>query len=71
MGEAADFRFADMAGYLDALQASPAATNADCLDGHSTLRLDAMADLDRPASGREIAAMETRRLVVRIDLNVQ
>ena len=60
LGEAADFRFADMAGYLEALEASPAATNAACLVGHSTLRLDTMTDLDRPATDREIAAMEAR-----------
>ena len=50
-------RFRRFADYLDALDAAPAATNAACLVGHSTLRVGAMHALDRPASDSEIAAM--------------
>jgi N-acyl-D-amino-acid deacylase len=51
------YRFGRFADYLDALDAAPAALNAACLVGHSTLRAGAMAALDRPASEAEIAAM--------------
>jgi N-acyl-D-amino-acid deacylase len=50
-------RFASFADYLSALDTAPAATNAACLVGHSTLRVGAMDALDRPASENEIAAM--------------
>lgn len=45
------------AGYLDALDQDPAAVNAVCQVGHSTLRLAAMDRLDRAATGDEIKAM--------------
>ncbi len=45
------------AGYLDALDAEPAAVNAVCQVGHSTLRLAAMDRLDRTATRDEIAEM--------------
>ena len=47
-------RFAD---YLDALRATPAAVNAACMVGHSTLRAAVMPDLHRPATPAEIDAM--------------
>ncbi|WP_282607099.1 amidohydrolase family protein [Pelagibius sp. Alg239-R121] len=50
---------ATFAGYLDALDAEPAAVNAVCQVGHSTLRLAAMERLDRTATGDEIDAMRT------------
>jgi N-acyl-D-amino-acid deacylase len=54
------YRFARFADYLDALDSAPAAVNAACLVGHSTLRAGAMDSLDRPASEREITAMQQR-----------
>lgn len=45
------------AAYLDRLDAEPAAVNAVCQVGHSTLRLAAMDRLDRTATQDEIAAM--------------
>lgn len=54
--EPEDF-FADFGAYLDRLDGEPAATNALCQVGHASLRVAAMADLDRPADGAEIAAM--------------
>ncbi len=57
LGETELFRFPDFAGYLDALEAAPAAVNAAFLVGHSTLRLGAMTRLDRGADADEIAAM--------------
>jgi N-acyl-D-amino-acid deacylase len=57
LGEAEDFRYPRFVDYLAALEASPAALNAAPLVGHSTLRLGAMKELDRPASAEEIGAM--------------
>jgi N-acyl-D-amino-acid deacylase len=59
IGEAGDFypRFAD---YLAALERAPAALNATCLVGHSSLRVSAMKTLDRPAAEDEIARMGER-----------
>ncbi len=45
------------AGYLDALDRDPAAVNAVCQVGHSTLRLAAMDRLDREATAGEIKSM--------------
>jgi N-acyl-D-amino-acid deacylase len=60
LGEAEDFRYPRFADYLAALEASPPALNAAPLVGHSTLRLGAMAALDRPASHSELQAMAER-----------
>lgn len=57
LGDAADFAYPRFADYLAALDRSPAAVNAACLVGHSSLRVGTMADLDRPADAGEIAAM--------------
>ncbi len=54
--EPGDF-FADFGSYLDRLDREPAATNALCQVGHASLRVAAMADLDRPADAGEIADM--------------
>jgi N-acyl-D-amino-acid deacylase len=51
------FRFASFGAYLDAVEAASPIVNAACLVGHSTLRVAHMADLDRPASESETAAM--------------
>ncbi len=45
------------ASYLDALDQAPAAVNAVCQVGHSTLRLAAMDRLDRAATSDEIKSM--------------
>jgi N-acyl-D-amino-acid deacylase len=51
------FRFRTFAEYVDALRAAPPATNCALLVGHSMLRVQTMDDLDRPASGAEVAKM--------------
>ena len=60
IGEAADYAYPRFADYLEALDRTPAAINAACLVGHSTLRVGAMPDLDRPAHAEEIALMRER-----------
>jgi len=60
IGDAADYRYPRFADYLAALDRSPAALNAACLVGHSSLRVGAMAELDRPARADEIARMAAR-----------
>jgi N-acyl-D-amino-acid deacylase len=51
------FRFPDFGSYRAALADSPAAANAACLVGHTTLRAATMDRLDRPASAAEIERM--------------
>jgi len=60
LGERSDFRFARFADYLAALDETPAAINAACMVGHSTLRVGCMDDVERPASAKEIDAMRAR-----------
>lgn len=48
---------ATFASYLDALDAAPPALNAACLVGHTTLRVGAMSDLERPANAEEVERM--------------
>jgi N-acyl-D-amino-acid deacylase len=57
LAERGGFRFAAFPDYVAALEASPPAVNAALMVGHSTLRVGAMADLERPANPTEIAAM--------------
>ncbi|SPA56955.1 N-acyl-D-amino-acid deacylase family protein [Cupriavidus taiwanensis] len=57
LGPPALFRFDTFAQWLDALRAAPANVNVVPLLGHSTLRVRAMPELDRPANDAEIAAM--------------
>jgi N-acyl-D-amino-acid deacylase len=57
IGDLADYRYAQFADYLAALDRTPAALNAACLVGHSTLRVGSMAALDRPADRAELARM--------------
>ena len=54
------FRFPRFADYVEALNASPAATNCALLVGHSALRVQAMSDVSRPATPAEQGEM--RRL---------
>ena len=55
--EGAWFRFRTFAEYVGALRAAPPATNAALLVGHSTLRVAALDDLERPARPAEIERM--------------
>jgi N-acyl-D-amino-acid deacylase len=57
IGDAADYRYGRFADYLAALDQAPAAINAACLVGHSTLRVGAMSSLDRPAEPAELDRM--------------
>lgn len=57
LGEVADYHYDTLEDYLAALDRAPAAVNAVPLVGHATLRAGVMAELDRPASDREVAAM--------------
>lgn len=52
------YRYARFADYLNALRAAPAAVNAACMVGHTTLRAITMPDLSRPADAAQIAAMQ-------------
>lgn len=52
------FSFKSFADYLQALRDQPAATNSAMLVGHTTLRVNAMKQLDRSASSDEIATMQ-------------
>lgn len=51
------FRFPDFRAYRDELESSPAAVNAACLVGHTTLRVATMDRLDRTATAAEIKKM--------------
>ena len=51
------FRFPTFASYVEALQASPAATNCALLVGHSSLRVQTVSDLSRAATPAEEAEM--------------
>jgi N-acyl-D-amino-acid deacylase len=51
------FRFPTFAAYLEELRAHPAATNAALLVGHSTLRVQTMDSLERPANEKETGRM--------------
>lgn len=50
-------RFASYAAYRDRLRQAPPAVNTACLIGHSTLRINEMDDLGRPADKVETLAM--------------
>ncbi|MGH6938977.1 N-acyl-D-amino-acid deacylase family protein [Hypericibacter sp.] len=51
------YRYPTMARYFEALDRAPAATHIAALVGHSTLRMGAMADLERAATPAECAQM--------------
>ena len=59
-GDGSWFRFSGFADYVEALEAGPAATNCALLVGHSSLRVQTMSDLNRPATAAEQGEM--RRL---------
>lgn len=52
-------RFPTFAGFLDAVDRQPAATNAAFLIGHQTVRVREVVDLNRPAEYDEILAMRS------------
>lgn len=53
------FRFARFADWMAHREANPAATNVACLVGHSSLRVAAMSEIDRPATHAERETMRT------------
>lgn len=57
IGEPSDFRYPSVQAYRAALEASPPAINIALLVGHTTLRVGAVADLDREATAAEVDAM--------------
>ncbi|CAM3820964.1 D-aminoacylase [Bordetella sputigena] len=57
LGPPSLFRFKTFAAWLQALRDAPAAVNVIPLVGHTTLRVAAMADTGRAATGEEIDAM--------------
>jgi N-acyl-D-amino-acid deacylase len=57
LGDTGDYQYGRFADYLGAFDKTPSALNAACLVGHSTLRVGAMASLDRPAKNTELARM--------------
>ncbi|MEK6245115.1 MAG: D-aminoacylase [Pseudomonadota bacterium] len=58
IGDTSWYRFGSFSLYVKNLEENPAATNAALLVGHTTLRVITMSDLDRPATGKEIEAMQ-------------
>ncbi|MCD2167370.1 N-acyl-D-amino-acid deacylase family protein [Comamonas koreensis] len=54
----ASTRFPSFAAYVQALRAAPPAVHVIPLVGHSTLRVEAMADVNRAANPDEIAQMQ-------------
>jgi N-acyl-D-amino-acid deacylase len=60
IGDCADYCYPRFADYLATLDRNPAAINAACLVGHSSLRVGAMTALDRPAEAPEIERMGER-----------
>jgi N-acyl-D-amino-acid deacylase len=51
------FRFSSFSSYVSALEKNPPATNSALLVGHTMLRVQTMADVEKPATAKEIAAM--------------
>jgi N-acyl-D-amino-acid deacylase len=60
LGDAADYRYPRFADYMAELDRHPPAVNAACLVGHSTLRVGAMKELQRPATAAELTSMRER-----------
>lgn len=57
LGEREDFRFRDFRSYFDAVDEALPGTNVIALVGHSSLRVAAMRDLERPATPAELDTM--------------
>jgi N-acyl-D-amino-acid deacylase len=60
LGDRGEYRFPTFDAYMRALDAQPAATNAACLVGHTSLRVGAMDRFDRAATKDEIKVMQGR-----------
>jgi N-acyl-D-amino-acid deacylase len=58
IGDTSWYRFASFGEYVRTLEEKPAATNAALLIGHTTMRVVAMSDLDRPATKKEMEKMQ-------------
>ncbi len=58
-GEGTWFRFPTFRSYVEELKGHPAATNCALLVGHSSLRLQTMDDVNKPASPSQISAMQS------------
>lgn len=58
LGQTDSYVFDTFTEYLEALDDQPAAINATCLLGHSTVRAATMSRLDRTATPAEITAMQ-------------
>ena len=58
IGDSDWYRFPSFKSYVEELENKPAATNAALLVGHTTLRVIAMKDLDKPANAKEIKQMQ-------------
>ena len=57
LGERNQWQFADFDAYGERMDKYPSAVNSMMLTGHSTLRVGAMSELDRPADHQEIDRM--------------
>ncbi len=57
LGEKKDFPFDSFAQYIDAVEASEPAVNVAALIGHTSLRINHVGDLSRPAEAAEAAGM--------------
>ncbi len=60
LGEKDDFAYPSVAAYREAVDKARPAVNVATLIGHTTLRVNHMDDLFRPASAAELAAMRTQ-----------
>ncbi|MBI3713310.1 MAG: D-aminoacylase [Burkholderiales bacterium] len=58
IGTQKDYRYATVRAYIAAVEAAQPAVNVGLLIGHSTLRVNAVADLQRGATPDEISAMQ-------------
>lgn len=57
LGQPEDFRFGDFRSYFDAVEAARPSTNVIALVGHSSLRVTATRNLERPATPAELDTM--------------
>ncbi|MGE3906367.1 MAG: amidohydrolase family protein, partial [Reyranellaceae bacterium] len=55
-----DTKFGTIAEFHERLRKTPPALNVATLVGHNTLRMNCVAEIDKPASDRQIAAMQAQ-----------